>query len=54
VAGHGAEEADGSADVDAVVLGWDLGGLSDGLRNALSVIEEVGVFGKGRTFKAAK
>ena len=54
VAGHGAEEADGTADVDAVVLGWDLGGLSDGLRNALSVIEEVGVFGKGRTFKAAK
>ena len=42
VAGHGAEKGDGAADVDAVVFGWDLCGLSDGLGNALSVSEVVG------------
>jgi len=54
VAGHGAEEGDGTTDIDAVVLGRDLCGLSDGLENALSVEEDVGGLAKGRTFKAAK
>jgi hypothetical protein len=42
VLGHGAEEGDGAADIDAVVLERDLGGLANGLDRELLSAEAAG------------